>query len=157
MDALTLRFTTKWPWNVTSPIIARLGGSRDFSHVMTVIDGMAYEATMLHGCRVVPLDVAMDGVAKYRDMTIAVPDIDAAIRWGVDQDGAGYDFAGAFGLPFLMSDDWADESKWWCSELCFMQVLKAGVTLFDPDVYKRITPAHLLMCNYPKSETFSLR
>lgn len=158
MDTVTLRFTTKWPWNPTSPIIARLSGSTLFSHVMTVIDDVSYEATMTHGCRVVPLSAAMEGVAKYQDMEVPIADKSATITWGLQQDGKGYDFAGALGLPFLASEDWADDTKWWCSEMAFMQLRSGGADLpFDPAVYKRITPAHLLMCNFPKSEIFNLK
>jgi uncharacterized protein YycO len=158
MDTVTLRFTTHWPWNPTSPIIAFLGGSKQFSHVMTVIDGVVYEATMTHGCRVVPLATAMKGVAAYQDMEVPIADKSAAITWGLQQDGKGYDFFGAFGLPFLMSEDWADDSKWWCSELVFMQLLKGGAQLqFDPAVDKRITPEHLLMLNFPKTQIFKLK
>lgn len=157
MNKITMRFTSKWPPNPTSPIIARLGGSTLFSHTMNIIDGRAYEATMLHGCRVVDLSIAMQGVAVYRDMYVPVPDIDASIKWGKEQEGKRYDYAGAFGIPFLMSEDWSDESSHWCSELDFVQVLKGGTTMLDPEVFKRVTPAHLLMCNYEKSPVIRLR
>lgn len=157
MDIVTMRFTTHWPPNPTSPVIARLSGSRDWSHSMTIIDGIAYEATMLHGCRAVPVEVAMAGVAVYQDMYVPVPDIDAARRFGVDQDGKGYDFAGALGIPLLMSEDWADDSKWWCSEMSMMQVFNGGTSMLDLNVIQRVTPEHLHMCNYPKSEVVRLR
>jgi hypothetical protein len=156
MDALTLRFTTKWPLNVASYLIARGTGSKMCSHVMLIREGMAYEATMLHGCRKVPLDVAMDGVAKYQDMALAVPDLETGLAWIEEQMGKAYDYA-ALLLPVLASDDWADDSKWWCSELVFMCLLKAGLVLLDPDIVKRVTPEDLRMCNHPKSEIFNLR
>jgi hypothetical protein len=157
MDIVTVRFTTHWPPNPTSPIIARLGGSNWASHSMNIIDGKAYEATMLHRCRVVPVDQAMDGVAMYQDMFVPVADIGAARAWGEDQDRKAYDFAGAFGIPLLMSENWADDTKWWCSEHNFMQIGAGGLWLFDRAVYKRVTPAHLMMCNYPKSPVIRLR
>lgn len=156
MDTITIRLTSKWPPNPTSPIIARLSGSRLWSHSMAIIDGFAFEATMLHGCRVVAVDKAMEGVALYQDMQVPISDKRAAVEWGREQDGKPYDFAGALGLPLLMSEDWADDSKWWCSELCFMQVWRGGTALFDPAVAKRITPAHLAMCNFPKSPLIRL-
>jgi hypothetical protein len=156
-NVIALRFTSKWPWNITSPVIAWLGGSKEFSHVMAIVDGKAYEATMLHGCRVVPLAVAMDGVAAYQDMLVPVADVSAAVAWGEMQDGKRYDFAGALGLPLLMSDDWADDDKWWCSELVFMQLVKGGTVLLDPDITKRVTPEHLRMCNYQKSKVIKLK
>ena len=152
MTTVTVRFTTKWPPNPTSLIIARLGGSVKFSHCMTIIDDLAYESTMLHGCRVVPVGVAMRSAASYQDMTVPISDKSAAIKFGLAQDGKGYDYAGAIGLPFLASEDWSDDSKWWCSEHNFMMLGAGGTWLLDPEVYKRITPEHLRMCNYPKSE-----
>jgi hypothetical protein len=156
MDIITVRFTTKWPYNPTSPIIARLAGSKQFSHSMNIIGDTTYEATMLHGCRAVPVDVAMQGVAVYQDMYVPVPNLEAAVQFGLDQAGKGYDFGGAFGLPFLESEDWSDDSKWWCSEHNFMQLFKGGTALFDPNVVKRVTPAHLLMCNFPKSKVVTV-
>ena len=157
MTNVTIRFTTKWPPNPTSLIIARLGGSNKFSHCMTIIDGIAYEATMLHGCRAIPLEDAMQGVSSYQDMLVPVQDIKSCIDFGRAQVGKGYDYAGAFGIPFLASQDWADDSKWWCSEHTFSMVGATGLWLLDPEFVKRVTPMHLLMCNYPKSEIINLR
>jgi hypothetical protein len=157
MNTITLRYTSHWPWNPTSPIIARLGGSRDFSHSMTIIDGTAYEATMMHRCRVVPVNTAMRGVAVYQDMFVPVPEIEKAIKFGEGQDGKGYDFAGALGIPLLASEDWADWSKWWCSELSFMQIGTAGTWMLDPNERTRVTPDDLHQCNYPKGPVIRLR
>lgn len=68
---------------------------------MTIIDGMAYEATMTHGCRVAPLYEAMEGVAYYQDMMIPFLDVEAMKAFGDDQNGKPYDFCGAFGIPFF--------------------------------------------------------
>lgn len=157
MQVITVRFTSKWPPNPTSLAIARLSGSRHFSHSMNIIDGQAHEATMLHGCRVVPVDVAMKGVAMYQDMYVPVSNLAAARRWGLDQQGKRYDYAGALGIPFLMSEDWADDSAWWCSEKNFMQIYQGGTTLLDMAVNKRVTPEHLFMCPFPKSEVIRIR
>lgn len=152
MSIVTVRTTTRWPPNPTSPVIAHLSGSKRFSHTMNIIEGKAYEATMLHGCRIVDLDEAMHGVAFYRDMFVEVPNVLAAIEFGEAQDGKDYDFAGAFGIPFLMSEDWADWSKWWCSEHNFAQIGAGGNWILDPNERKRVTPHDLFQCNYPKSE-----
>jgi hypothetical protein len=149
---VTIRFSTKWPWNPASPIIARLGGSRQWSHCMAIIEGTAYEATMFHGCRVVPLAEAMVGVAAYRDMDVWVADLDAAIKFGQDQDGKGYDYAGALGIPFMASENWGDDTSWWCSEHCFMLVGAGGTWLLDKAEQHRVTPDDLHQCNYPKGD-----
>lgn len=154
---ITIRFCTRWPYNPASLVIARLGGSKLWSHCFTIINGMAYESTMLHGCRVVPVYMAMEGVAIYQDMAVPAPHIANAEAFGHDQNGKGYDFAGALGIPFMMSEDWGDWSKWWCSELVFMQVCMGGLYMLDQNVQKRVTPQDLYDCNYPKSEIVSVK
>jgi len=152
MHIITVRFISKWPPNIASLLVARCGGSKQFSHVMNMIDGMAYEATFNHGCRIVPVKQAMEGASYYQDMYVPVQNIETAINFGKMQRGKKYDVAGALGIPFLMSEDWGDWSKWWCSEFAFMQIGIGGNFLFDKDAQKRITPQHLHMCNYKKSE-----
>jgi hypothetical protein len=154
---VTLRFTSRWPYNPISLAIACLTDSREgFSHVMAIIEGRAYEANMLHGCRAVPVEVAMAGMVRWQDMPVAVPDLDAAIAFGEAQCGGNgqhgkpYDWPGAFGLPLLRSEDWADGGKWWCSELAFALLMAGGTTLLDPQETKRVTPNDLRQCNYPK-------
>ena len=105
---------------------------------------------MTHGCRAGTIDEVMKGIVVYRDMHVLVPDIDAAIEFAEAQCGKGYDWAGAIGIPFTYSEDWADDSKWWCSEICFATVLAGGVRLLDPEVVRRVTPTALQMCDRPK-------
>lgn len=157
MDTLTIRFSTKWPWNPTSPIIARLSGSKVWSHCFVIYGDMAYEATMMHGCRAVALSEAMQGVSQFQDMHVPVPYLGNALIFGNAQDGKPYDFAGAFGIPFLASSEWSDSSKWWCSELVFMMLYHGGAVMLDPDEQDRVTPNDLHQCNYPKSLVFNLR
>jgi len=149
---VTLRFTSRWPYNPMSLAIATFTGSKFFSHVVSIIGDRAYEASMTHGCRACSVDQVMDGVVRYRDMHVEVPDIDAAIAFGEAQHGKPYDFAGAVGLPLLKSDDWCDDGKWWCSEVVFAQLMAGGANLLDPDEVHRVTPNDLFQCFYPKSE-----
>ena len=147
---VAIRFTTRWPYNPASLVIARATGSRDWSHTMAVIDGRAYEATMGHGCRAVDLAVAMKGVARCQDMLVEVPDIEAAQAFGESQHGKPYDYAGALGLPFLASEDWQDDSRWWCSEHNFALLMAGGVNLLAPAEQKRVTPNVLFQANKQK-------
>lgn len=148
---VTIRFTSRWPYNPISLAISVLSGSRElFSHTMAVIEGRAYEASMTHGCRAVSEVAAMAGIKRWQDMPVWVPDLDAAIAFGEKQDGHGYDFAGALGIPLLMSEDWADHSKWWCSEHNFALLMAGGTFLLDPAEARRVTPNDLRQCNYPK-------
>tara|TARA_R110000868_G_C10972514_1_gene770258 strand:+ start:427 stop:801 length:375 start_codon:yes stop_codon:yes gene_type:complete len=124
---------------------------------MTIINGIATEATMFNGCRNIPVSEAMQGVSKYQDMYVPVPNIDEAVKFGREQEGKKYDFAGALGLPFLASEDWSDWDKWWCSEIVFMQLGLGGTWLLDQDVTHRVTPAHLLMCNFKKTGIINLK
>ena len=148
---VTIRYTSRWPHNPLSLAIALASASRElFSHTVAIIGDRAYEASMTHGCRACPLDDAMQGIQRWQDMPVIVPDIDAAIAFGEAQVGKGYDFAGALGLPFLMSTDWADDGKWWCSEHNFALLMAGGVMLLDPDEKRRVTPNDLRQCNIPK-------
>lgn len=150
MDTITVRFTTRWPPNPASLIIARLTGSRTWSHCFAIVDGMAFEASMEHGCRVAPLPDVMEGIAAYQDMVVPVPDLAAAVAFGYAQNGRPYDWAGALALPLLMSEDWADTGSWWCSELVFAMLGAGGLWLLDPAETKRVTPNNLRQANYPK-------
>jgi hypothetical protein len=148
---VTVRYTSRWPYNPGSLLIGAASGSPELlSHVMAIIDGRAYEATMTHGCRAVPVEVAMKGIVRYQDMPVWVPDLDDAVKFGEAQDKKPYDFPGAIGLPLLQSEDWADTGKWWCSELVFALLMAGGTVLLDPDEAKRVTPNNLRQCNYPK-------
>jgi hypothetical protein len=147
---VTVRLTSRWPWNPVSLAIGVASGSRVFSHTITIIGERAWEASMTHDCRAGSVDELMAGIVRYRDVPVWVPDIDAAIQFGDGQVGKGYDFLGAVGIPLTYSEDWADDSKWWCSELSFAQVAAGGAFLFDPTEMKRVRPCDFLLCNIPK-------
>lgn len=148
---ITVRLTSRWPHNPLSLLIGIAAGSRQFSHVIAIIGERAYEASMTHGCRAGSIEELMEGVAIYRDMQVWVPDLDAAIAFAEAQSGKGYDFAGAVGIPLTYSEDWSDDSKWWCSDEAFAILLAGGVRLFDPDVMRRVRPIDLHMVDLPKS------
>lgn len=152
MNTVVIRFTTRWPPNPASLLIARASGAKWSSHTMAIIGGEVYEASMAHGCRArVPMVEAMKGVAMYQDMYVPVPDILAAKRFGDEQNDKPYDWAGALGLAFLASDDWGDDSSWWCSEHNFAQIAAGGLWMLDPAEKKRVTPNDLRQCNFEKS------
>jgi hypothetical protein len=48
---VTLRFTSRWPYNPVSLLIATFTGSRFFSHVVAIIGERAYEASMTAAAR----------------------------------------------------------------------------------------------------------
>jgi len=147
---ITVRLTSRWPYNPISLAVGVLSGSRQFSHAIAIIDERAYEASMTHGCRAASVAEVMDGIVVYRDMHVWVPDIPAAIAFAESQAGKGYDWAGAVGIPLTYSEDWADDTKWWCSDLVFAIVFAGGARLFDPGVMKRVRPIDLQMVDYPK-------
>jgi hypothetical protein len=156
---VTIRLTSRWPYNPISLAVGILSGSRQFSHAITIIGERAYEASMTHGCRADSVAEVMKGIAVYRDMPVWVPDIDAAIAFAEAQCAPEapakpkkYDWCGAIGIPLTYSEDWANAGRWWCSELVFAIVLAGGTRLFDPDVMKRVRPIDLHMCDYPKSQ-----
>lgn len=148
---VTVRLTSRWPYNPISLAVGIFAGSRQFSHAIAIIEGRAYEASMTHGCRADTVDVVMKGIVVYRDMRVWVPDLDAATAFAEAQAGKGYDWLGAVGIPFTYSEDWSDDSKWWCSDLVFAIVLAGGTRLFDPAVMRRVKPIDLHMPDHPKT------
>jgi hypothetical protein len=154
---ITVRLTSRWPYNPLSLAVGIAAGSRQFSHALAIIEGRAYEASMAHGCRADTVDVVMEGIAVYRDMHVWVPDIDAAIAFAEAQCAPPaparpkkYDWPGAIGIPLTYSEDWSDDACWWCSDLVFAIVLAGGVRLFDPDMMRRVRPVDLHMVDLPK-------
>jgi hypothetical protein len=155
---ITVRLTSRWPYNPISLAVGVLSGSRQFSHALAIIEGRAYEASMTHGCRAGTVGELMEGIAVYRDMDVWVDDLDAAIAFAEAQcappppaRAKKYDWPGALGIPFTYSENWSDDSCWWCSDLVFAIVLAGGKRLFDPAVMKRVRPIDLQMCDYPKT------
>lgn len=147
---ITVRLTSRWPWNPLSLAVGIAAGSRQFSHAITLIERRAYEASMTHGCRAGTVDELMAGIAVYRDMDVWVPDLDASIAFAEAQVGKHYDWPGAIGIPLTYSEDWSDDKRWWCSDLVFAILLAGGRRLFDPDAMKRVRPIDLHMADYPK-------
>jgi hypothetical protein len=155
---VTVRLTSRWPYNPVSLGVGLCSGSHEFSHALALIDDRGYEASMTHGCRPGTEAELMEGIVVYRDMRVWVPDLDAAIEFAeaqCDPDPPAapkrYDWAGAVGIPLTYSTDWASDERWWCSELVFAIILAGGTRLFDPDVMKRVCPIHLHMADYPKT------
>lgn len=148
---VTVRLTSRWPWNPGSLVVGLASGSRQFSHAIAIIGERAYEASMTHGCHAGSVAELMDGIVVHRDMPVQVPDLDAAIAFAEGQMGKGYDWPGAIGIPFTYSEDWSDNRCWWCSDLVFAILLAGGTRLFDPDVMKRVRPVDLQMADYPKT------
>ena len=155
---VTVRLTSRWPYNPISLAVGVLSGSRQFSHAIAIIEGRAYEASMTHGCRAGTVDEIMAGIVVWRDMEVWVPDLDAAIAFAEAQCAPAaperpkkYDWLGAIGIPLTYSEDWSDDTRWWCSDLVFAIVLAGGTRLFDPAVMKRVRPIDLHMVDYSKA------
>jgi hypothetical protein len=154
---VSVRLTSRWPYNPLSLAVGIAAGSRQFSHAMAIIGERAYEASMTHGCRADTVAEVMSGIVVYRDMPVWVPDLGAAIKFAEAQAGKGYDWPGAIGIPLTYSEDWSDDSRWWCSDLVFAIVLAGGTRLFDPDAMKRVRPIDLHMADHPKSPVMRWR
>lgn len=67
---VTVRLTSRWPYNPISLAVGVLSGSRQFSHAIAIIGDRAYEASMTHGCRACSVAEVMEGIAVYRDMPV---------------------------------------------------------------------------------------
>lgn len=83
---------------------------------------------------------------SHQMVSIDVPNEAAGYEWLLTQVGKRYDLSALFG--FLFHRNWADDSKWFCSELVAEAIAKGGLTLFRDDAVSRVTPQHLWMLNY---------
>jgi hypothetical protein len=76
---VTVRLTSRWPYNPISLGVGRVPGRASSATRITHDRQPRYEASMTHGCRAGTVDELMEGMAIYRDMPVWVPDLDAAI------------------------------------------------------------------------------
>lgn len=89
------------------------------------------EALMFKGVVETPHEHWFSKWSAVELVAVPVPDPGAGIRFARSTLGHGYDYLGAFSVPFR--DDWQDPSRWYCSERDTMAIQAAGVTLFyDP-------------------------
>jgi len=154
MTPVTVRFTSKLHFG--SKLMAFLAQSEQFNHCMLCEGGMAYEAVCWHGVRYVPLSTSMAGVKVYQDMVVEVPDVEAMRSFLREHLGAGYDWAGAIGIPFMRSADWQDPDRWWCSELVIAALAAGGLYVIDLSELERVTPNDIFQYSAPKSEVFRI-
>lgn len=89
------------------------------SHAITVIDGIAYHATMLHGVVAQPIAEALKNkiVVEIKEFKTKRIGKEKALIFAKSQIGKRYDFAGAFGLFFAPDRDWQKDDRWDCAEL----------------------------------------
>ncbi len=150
---VTIRFTSKG--HLGSEIAAFVVQSGWFNHCMLIDQGMVYEA-VTSGVRYVPIRVSMQGIVRYQDMQILVPNIEALEGFARTTLGAKYDWLGAIGLPLLRSKDWQDPNRWWCSEWIAAALGAGDLWVIDPDQIEYITPNDIFQYDAPKSEIIRL-
>jgi hypothetical protein len=100
------------------------------SHCMIVDGDHCIEASMLHGVRRVPMDIALAGQVTVIAVDYSVPDADAGLDWLRSQVGQPYDWRGAFGLALDVDRDWQEETDWFCFELAACTLERAGRAIF---------------------------
>jgi len=147
---VTVRFTSKQ--HPGSRLLALLAQSEQFNHCMLLEGGMVYESVCWVGVRYVPPCVSMRGVKIYQDMQVEVPNLEGMREFLRAQLGAGYDWPGALGIPFLRSDNWQDPARWWCSELIIAALAAGGLYVMDFSELERGTPNDLYQYPAPKAE-----
>lgn len=117
-----------------------------WSHVAILLDdGSAIEATWPKVRRV---DAALikSKHSKWQVVDVPVPDEQAAVKFAMSQIGKPYDVSALFGIMFHRN--WADDSKWFCSELATAVLKAGGLKLFRECVLSRVVPQHLWMINW---------
>lgn len=134
METITIVFT-KRTWNPLSWLIrwamprSRFYLSRS-SHCLIRDGDYMIEATMRHGVRRTPLEVAMKGQTQVASVTYFVPDATAGLLWARQQVGMSYDFSGALGIAIAPDRDWTKEGWWFCYELAAATLSAAGRSPF---------------------------
>lgn len=134
MNTITVLFTRR-RWNAISWLIRWAVPRSRFalslsSHCMVLAGDTVYEATMLHGVRRVPREVAMHGQHLVKMTQYQVPRPSAGLEWLDAQVGKPYDWGGAFGLSLAPDRRWSDASAWYCYELAAAALHAAGRPAF---------------------------
>lgn len=136
------------PWNPVSWLIrwalpvSRFRWGRA-SHSMIIDGEYAIHATMLRGVVREPIQQAMRGQVIVAHREFEVPNAAAGLEWARSQVGRKYDFAGAFGLSIHPDREWADDSGWFCHELCAAYLHACGRRLFDK--FGHVTDSALML------------
>ncbi len=135
------------PYNVASWLLRGYLWSK-WSHVAIWDDeqGWVYDATLTQGG--VKATWYADWQQHYPDCevrAIEIPDdsLDAARAWLIAQLDKPYDWSAVLGI-FFRREAWADDDKWFCSELAEAFRSKFEKPRFRQDT-RRITPEHISM------------
>lgn len=134
MKTIRVIFTRR-KWNAISWLIRWAVPRSRFSLALSshcLIDsGVAvYEATMLHGVRCVPREVALKSQTIVKVTEYQVPNVTDGYKWASEQVGTPYDWAGALGLGLTPGRDWKQDDKWFCYEFAAGVLQAAGRPLF---------------------------
>lgn len=134
MKKITLIFT-KRNWNPVSWLIRfcipRSRFAMSISSHCLIDDGdNLIEASMFHGVRRVPREVALKGLTVVGKIDYSVPDAEAGLAWARSQVGTRYDFRGAFGLALSPYREWLEDDAWFCYELGGATLVAAGKNCF---------------------------
>lgn len=122
--------------------LIRLFTWSEWSHVGVVFDDVVYEAVG-SGVRKVPLDEVLRHYHQNCTiLNVDVPDEAASRRFLEAQLGKPYDYSAI--ISFVSQRDWAEDDKWFCSELTETAILMGGRLRFREKM-NRITPQHVWM------------
>ena len=112
--------------NLPSFMTRALTGGARWSHCgfVDLLAGVVIEAQMFKGVMLTPLDEWQANYPSCEFIRIACPQPRDALLFAYAQVGKGYDYAGAFGVPFRAS--WQDDSRWYCSEHLEASVAAGG-------------------------------
>ena len=86
-----------------------------WSHCGILVEGFVVEARVWYGVVATPFEEWKARCPHYEVVQIDCPNPAAARSFAWSQIGVGYDYLGAFGVPFRSS--WQDSNRWYCSEL----------------------------------------
>ena len=125
--------------------------SGEWSHCIIEVNGNWYQAKMLHGVVCTNKEEeAIKGQDVWEDRIIECTEEEffKAEEFLKAQVGKPYDWGGAKMLPFIKSEGWQKDNKWFCSELVYATYIVMGFQPFIEKYAKHISPQHLAMINY---------
>lgn len=131
---------------ISSPVIRAMTWS-PWSHVGLMRHGDVLESTFTHGGVTLRSACASLAGATTRKAVIPGVDLDAVWNSCLKQLGKPYDWTAIVGIG--LHRDWAQQDRWFCSELVAWGLVDSGQAIFQPGATRRVTPEHMWMVSKP--------
>jgi uncharacterized protein YycO len=113
MPSITVAYTgSRDPLSTLARLVT---GNAKWSHCGIVVGDYVIEARLYYGVVGTPINEWKKRCPHFEMVDVECANPDAAHAFAREQVGKGYDYAGAFSVPFRTH--WQHPSHWYCSEL----------------------------------------